>query len=157
MKHLFPLLFLFQFAAIACFGEVGTPPPKKPLQAPQFTTLLTLIKAADLQDIFIGTGPFTIFAPSNAAFEKLGKRQLAELTKPQNKDLLIDLLTYHVIPGKYLSANLKTMDAQTINGKKIHITVDDGQIKANNANVTKKDLVGPNAVVYEIDAVLKPT
>src|SRR5262249_40538032 len=98
---LYTLLILLQFVVCACFADDVAPPPvKRPLEAPQFSTLYSLIYAADLHGIFIGTGPFTIFAPNNDAFAKLGERKLAELRKPKNKDRLIDILTYHVVPGK---------------------------------------------------------
>jgi uncharacterized surface protein with fasciclin (FAS1) repeats len=154
------LIYQVVFALLLVFGSSfadETPSPtKKPLEAPQFTTLVMLIKAAGLQDVFVGTGPFTIFAPSNTAFDNLGKEKLNELLKVENKDQLTDILTYHVIPGKYLSSHLKSMETKTVNGKNIKIKVENGQVKVNNAIVTKKDMIGPNGVIYEIDTVLIP-
>lgn len=130
--------------------------PTRPLDSPQFSTLVMLIKAAGLEDIFIGTGPFTVFAPSNQAFEKLGTTQLHDLMKEKNRDRLTDILTYHVVPGKYMSSNLRTQELRTINGKTLQAKVDGDHIKINDATVTKKDMVGPNGVIYEIDTVLSP-
>ena len=107
-------------------------------------------------DIFVGTGPFTGFAPSNEAFQKFGKEKLHQLLNPDNRDQLTSLIIYHVVPGKYLSKDLKSMDLKTINGKSLAITVQNGEIKVNNAKVIRKDLVGPNGVIHIIDTVLVP-
>ena len=106
--------------------------------------------------MFRGTGPFTGFIPTNAAFEKLGVSQVEELLKPENKDQLAAILTYHMVPGKYKSDSLKSTRLQTINGKYLDIKVENHKITVNNAKVVKADLEGPNWIVYEIDTVLIP-
>lgn len=126
------------------------------LQEPDLKIFADLIVAAELSDLFEGTGPFTAFVPTNQAFEKLGEKKLSDLKKPENKDELTSLLIYHIIPGKYLSPNLKTRSYQTINGKKLTVDVDNGEIKVNGARVIKADLMGPNGVIHKIDTVLLP-
>lgn len=126
------------------------------LREPDLKTFADLIVAADLSDLFEGTGPFTAFVPTNQAFEKWGKGKLDELKKPENKDELTSLLIYHIVPGKYLSPNLKSRSYQTVNGKKLNVDVENGEIKVNGARVIKVDLLGPNGVIHEIDTVLVP-
>lgn len=155
MQRFYPFYFIFLLSFGLCIAN-ESPAPKSPLEAPELSTLVNLIKAAGLEDIFVGTGPFTVFAPTNEAFDKLGKKKLEDFLKTENKDHLADVLTYHLIPGKYLSSSLKPMEAKTINGKSIQIKIENSQIKVNNATVLKKDMVGPNGVVYEIDTVLLP-
>ena len=95
--------------------------------------------------------------PTNAAFDKLGKEKLNQLLEPQNQDYLTDILIYHIVPGKYMARNLKSMRLQTINGKYLTITKGkDGEIRVNGAKVVRTDLVGPNGVIHEIDTVLIP-
>lgn len=130
--------------------------PKRAIDDPNFTIFVKAIKAGDISDIFNGTGPFTAFIPSNAAFEKLGKNKVDELFKPENKDKLVDVLIYHIVPGKYLSENLKTRSYRTINGKTLEIKVVDGKVFVNNAQIVRSDLKGPNGVIHEIDTVLIP-
>lgn len=125
-----------------------------PLQDPEIKTFRDLAFNAGLRDLFQGTGPFTFFAPSNEAFKNFNKLQI--LQQPTNHDALVDLLIYHVVPGKYMSSTFKTMDLKTINGKELHISIENGTIKVNGANVTRRDMVGPNGVVYVIDKVLEP-
>lgn len=123
---------------------------------PNFSTLIQALQAADLISTLQGPGPFTIFAPNNDAFAKLPPETLQELLKPENKDKLRAVLLYHVIPGKILAADVKTMKAKTVNGKELNITANSNGIQVNNANVTKKDIQGNNGVIQVIDAVLLP-
>lgn len=123
---------------------------------PDLSTFVMAIRAAELSDIFNGTGPFTAFIPSNAAFDKFGKVKLKELLKPENKDQLVDILIYHIVPGKYMAENLKSKSYRTVNGKPIEVTNENGQISVNNAKVIRTDLAGPNGVIHEIDTVLIP-
>lgn len=127
-----------------------------PQRHPELTTFVMLVNKAQLKDLFNGTGPFTVFAPTDEAFKKLGQEKLDELTKPENRDELSTILIYHVIPGKYLSKNLRTKEAPSINGKSISIVVENGEIRVNNAKVVKTDIIGPNGVIDEIDTVLIP-
>ncbi len=132
--------------------------PKDPvfMREEDLSTFASLVTEAKLGDFFHGTGPFTSFAPTNAAFEKFDQKKLQELKDPKNRDELIDLINYHVILGKYLSSTLKPGKTRTVNGKTIDIRVEDGKIQVNNANVIKSDLIGPNGVTYVIDTVLVP-
>lgn len=123
---------------------------------PELSTFILLVNTAQLKDLFNGTGPFTVFAPTNEAFKKLGQKKLDELSKPENRDHLSDIILYHIIPGKYLSKNLKSRTSPSINGKSIKIVVENGEVKVNNAKVVKTDIVGPNGVLHVIDTVLIP-
>ena len=123
---------------------------------PDLSTLGTLIQTANLQTILAGTGPFTIFAPTNEAFEKLGKDKLNDLMKPENKDKLIQILTYHIVPGNVMAKDVKTGEVKTINGKVLDIKVDGTKVTVDGAKVVKTDHVGTNGVVHVIDKVLIP-
>jgi uncharacterized surface protein with fasciclin (FAS1) repeats len=148
--------FLSLFILLISSVGYGQEPVKRPIDDPDLKTFVEAGKAAGLQDIFQGTGPFTFFIPSNAAFEKFGRYKLQELMKPQNNDRLVTLLIYHVVPGKYLAQTLKTMELPTISGRSLNISVENGEIRVNGAKVIRSDMVGPNGVVHEIDAVLVP-
>ena len=126
---------------------------------PQFSTLVTALKAADLVKTLEGKGPFTVFAPTNAAFAKLPKGTVEDLLKPENKTKLAGILTYHVVAGKVLAADAIKMDgktAKTVNGQDIAIKVKDGKVMVNDATVTTADIVGSNGVIHVIDTVLLP-
>jgi uncharacterized surface protein with fasciclin (FAS1) repeats len=123
---------------------------------PQLSTLVKALMAADLVSTLQGNGPFTVFAPTNDAFDKLPPGVLQNLLKPENKAKLVEVLSYHVIPEKVLSSDIKTMKAKTLNGKNLDVKVQGAEVKVNNANVTKTDLVGSNGVIHIIDAVLIP-
>lgn len=128
-----------------------------PIREPELSTFANAADTVGLTHLFQGTGPFTAFVPTNAAFDKLGKDKLQQLLEPQNQDRLTDILIYHIVPGKYMARNLKSMRLQTINGKYLTITTDNnGEIRVNGAKVVRTDLVGPNGVVHEIDTVLIP-
>lgn len=127
-----------------------------PKEHPELSTFVLLVNKAELKDLFNGTGPFTVFAPTDEAFKKLGQKKLEELMKPEKRDELSEILLYHVIPGKYLSKSLKSKEASTINGKPITITIEDNTVKINKAKILKTDIVGPNGVIHEIDTVLIP-
>ena len=120
-----------------------------------FSTLVAAVKAAGLVDTLNGAGPFTIFAPTNAAFEKLPKGTVEDLLKPENKAQLTAILTYHVIAGKVMAADVKTMMAKTVQGGSLAIKVADG-VTVDGAKVMKTDIVGTNGVIHVIDSVLMP-
>jgi uncharacterized surface protein with fasciclin (FAS1) repeats len=124
--------------------------------AGNFTTLVAAIKAAGLVETLQGKGPFTVFAPTDAAFAKLPPGTVADLLKPENKAKLVALLTYHVLPGKVMAAEVKTMMAKTVNGKKLNIKAEDGKVTVNDANVIKTDIPASNGVIHVIDTVLIP-
>ena len=127
-----------------------------------FSTLVTAVKAAGLVDALKGEGPFTVFAPTNAAFAKLEKSKpgtIAMLLKPANKAKLAAILTYHVVPGKVLAADVvKLKDGthvKTLSGKSIKVSNKHG-VKVNSSNVVKTDILCTNGVIHVIDTVLLP-
>jgi uncharacterized surface protein with fasciclin (FAS1) repeats len=127
------------------------------LKRPELSTLALLVEKAGLVNFFQGTGPFTVFAPSNTAFEKMDKATLESLQRPENRDSLIDLINYHVVMGEYPSNRLKSRSYKTVNGKDIEVRNENGEITVNGVKVVKADLEGPNGVAYIIDSVLKPS
>lgn len=124
--------------------------------AGSFKTLVAAVKAAGLVETLQGKGPFTVFAPTDEAFAKLPAGTVENLLKAENKDQLVAILTYHVVPGKVMAADVKTMKAKTVNGKELSIKVADGQVAVNNAKVIKTDVAGSNGVIHVIDTVLLP-
>ncbi len=124
--------------------------------ASNFTTLVAALKAADLVATLQGPGPFTVFAPTDAAFAKLPKGTLEDLLKPANKEKLKGILTYHVVPGKVMAADVKTMQANTVNGQNLDVKVMSGGVTVNNAKVIMTDVVASNGVIHAIDTVLMP-
>jgi uncharacterized surface protein with fasciclin (FAS1) repeats len=124
--------------------------------AGEFKTLVTAIKAAGLVETLKGPGPFTVFAPTDSAFAKLPKGTVEELLKPENKAKLTSILTYHVVPGKVLSSQVKTMMVATVNGQQLDVKVEGGKVMVNDATVTKADILASNGVIHVIDTVLLP-
>ena len=127
------------------------------IAAGSFTTLAQALTAAGLVPTLKGAGPFTVFAPTDAAFAKLPAGTLTDLLKPENKEKLKGILTYHVVAGTVLAkdvVNLKT--AKTVNGQELKITVKDGTVMVDNAKVTKTDIMCSNGVIHVIDAVMLP-
>ena len=125
--------------------------------AGQFKTLASAIQAAGLVDTLKGDGPFTVFAPTDEAFAKLPAGTVEDLLKPENKDQLVDILTYHVVPGKVEAADVVKMDeAKTVNGKMVDIKIKDGTAMVNDAKVTKTDIAASNGVIHVIDTVIVP-
>lgn len=121
---------------------------------PDFSTLVTAIKAADLVDTLSGAGPFTVFAPTNEAFEKIPQSTLKAVLADKTK--LTSILTYHVVAGKVLSKDVaKITEAKTVQGSKIKIYTENG-VMVNNAEVTKADIECSNGVIHVIDTVLMP-
>jgi uncharacterized surface protein with fasciclin (FAS1) repeats len=121
------------------------------------TTLVAAVKAADLVATLSGPGPFTVFAPTNAAFDALPAGTVADLLKPENKAKLAGILTFHVVAGAVKSSDLTDgMKAKTVNGEELKFTVKEGKVTVNGANVTAADLTAGNGVVHVIDAVLLP-
>lgn len=122
-----------------------------------FTTLVAAVKAAGLVDTLQGAGPFTVFAPTNEAFEKLPAGTVEELLKPENKDKLVAVLTYHVVAGEvYAKDVVKLTEAKTVQGSKVMINVSDDGVMINDANVVQTDLKTKNGVIHVIDTVLLP-
>jgi transforming growth factor-beta-induced protein len=125
--------------------------------ADAFSTLVAAVKAAGLVETLKGDGPFTVFAPTNEAFAKLPEGTVESLLKPENKDKLVAVLTYHVVPGKVMAADVvKLKNAKTVQGGEVDIVVADGKVKVDNANVVKTDIECSNGVIHVIDAVILP-
>lgn len=124
----------------------------------QFSTLVTAVKAAGLVETLKSEGPFTVFAPTNAAFKKLDKGTLEMLLKPENKETLQQVLTYHVVPAKAMAADVVKLDSvKTVQGSAVSIKVtDEGVMLNDDVAVTKTDIKADNGVIHVIDTVLLP-
>ena len=121
------------------------------------TTLVTAIKAADLVGALKGQGPFTVFAPTNEAFDKLPAGTVDDLLKPENKEKLRSILLYHVHAGDAIMAkDVKTMNLSTLNGKPLMVKVDGGGVMVNNAKVIKTDVECSNGIIHWVDTVILP-
>ena len=119
-------------------------------------TLVAAIDAAGLTETLMNGGPYTIFAPTDEAFAELPAGTLDDLLKPENKDALANILTYHVVPGKVMAYEVfKLRSAATVNGEEVTITNDEG-IKVDDANVTRFDILAKNGVIHTIDKVMIP-
>ena len=125
--------------------------------AGSFETLVTAVAAADLVDILKGEGPFTVFAPVDAAFTALPEGTVETLLKPENKSKLADILTYHVLSGKVMSSEIigKKLEVTMVNGSTAQIDATDG-VKISGANVIQADIETSNGVIHVIDAVILP-
>ena len=124
--------------------------------SPDHTTLVAAVKAAGLAETLSGSGPFTIFAPTNAAFAKLPAGTVDSLLKPENKAKLVAILSYHVVPAKVMAADVKSGEAPTVNGKKLNLKVSSMGVMVNDAKVTATDLVASNGVIHVVDTVILP-
>jgi len=136
----------------------GTPDIVEVAQsAGSFDTLVAAVSAADLVAVLQSDGPFTVFAPTDAAFAALPAGTVETLLKPENKDQLTAILTYHVIPGKVMAADLagQRLSVATVNGEELHIDGRDG-VRVENATVTQADIPASNGVIHVIDTVLIP-
>ncbi|MEO1281441.1 MAG: fasciclin domain-containing protein [Pseudomonadota bacterium] len=127
-------------------------------KAGKFNTLVEAVKAAGLVETLKGEGPFTVFAPTDAAFGKLATGQLEDLLKPANKAELKRILTYHVVPGKVMASDIagKTTDAGTVEGQVLKVDATGDSVKAGDAIVTKTDILASNGVIHSINKVLIP-
>ena len=124
--------------------------------AGDFETLVAAVQAAELVETLKGDGPFTVFAPTDAAFAALPEGTVENLLKPENKDQLIAILTYHVVPGKVMSTDLQDdMTAATVQGGEIMIDLDNG-VMINDASVVQADIEADNGVIHVIDKVILP-
>lgn len=127
------------------------------VSAGSFNTLVAAVKAADLVDTLKGDGPFTVFAPTDDAFKKLPEGTVETLLKPENKDQLVAVLTYHVVPGKVMAADVvKLESATTVQGQDVTIQVEDGKVMVDGAKVTQTDIKTSNGVIHVIDSVILP-
>lgn len=127
---------------------------------PQFKTLVAALKATDLVDTLKGDGPFTVFAPTDAAFAKLPAGTLASLLKPENKSKLVAILTYHVLKGKVEAKDVLALKSgtrvETVSGKKVTVKVSKHGVFVNKSKVVKTDIEASNGVIHVIDTVLIP-
>ena len=157
------LLALFAFAATQASAGDYKKKAKKDIvdtavAAGQFETLAAALGAADLVDTLKGDGPFTVFAPTDEAFAKLPEGTVENLLKPENRDQLIAILTYHVVPGAVRAADVVKLDAaKTVNGQSVAIQVADNGVQINNANVVATDIEASNGVIHVIDTVILPS
>ena len=165
MKKLLSILLVFGMFISSAFTpkntqvhEVDTDIVDLAVSTDFLSTLVAAVKAGDLVDVLKGDGPFTVFAPTNEAFASLPAGTVENLLKPENKDQLVAVLTYHVVPGKVMSTDLKNgMKAKTVQGQEITITLKDGKAMVNNATVTSADIEASNGVVHVIDTVILPS
>jgi uncharacterized surface protein with fasciclin (FAS1) repeats len=127
------------------------------IAAGNFKTLAAALAAADLVKTVSGAGPFTVFAPTDAAFAKLPAGTVESLLKPENKDQLTAILTHHVVPGKVMAADVvKLSEAKTINGKALKVKVHGDNVMIDDAQVTSTDIAASNGVIHVIDSVVVP-
>jgi uncharacterized surface protein with fasciclin (FAS1) repeats len=148
-------------AAALTFGSAATAADADivdtAVSAGQFTTLAAALDAAGLVETLKGAGPFTVFAPTDEAFAKLPAGTVESLLEPANKDQLVAILTYHVVPGNLPAAEVvKYSEAETVNGARLDIDAGGGGVKVNDANVTATDIMATNGVIHVIDAVVMP-
>ena len=160
--HMVALLVACMFALAASPAPAGEKAAGKDVvdtavAAGKFNTLAAALKAADLVETLKGDGPFTVFAPTDEAFAKLPAGTVEDLLKPENKEKLKSVLTYHVVAGKATSADVagKT-SAKTVNGKELKLRAADGKVTVDKATVIKADVEASNGVIHVIDTVLIP-
>jgi uncharacterized surface protein with fasciclin (FAS1) repeats len=123
---------------------------------PEFSTLVAAVTEAGLAETLSGEGPFTVFAPTNAAFEALPEGLVDALLLPENKEVLTQILTYHVVAGEVMSTDIQPGDVATVEGEDITITTEDGGVQVNGAMVSTADVEASNGVIHVIDEVLVP-
>lgn len=125
--------------------------------AGSFTTLVAALEAAGLVETLKGDGPYTVFAPTDEAFAKLPEGTVESLLKPENKDQLIAILTYHVVAGEVTSKEVVELkEAETVNGKLVNISAEGETVKVDNAQVVQTDIIASNGVIHVIDTVILP-
>lgn len=156
LKSLALIASLALAPAAAFAGDMKADIVDTAVSAGNFNTLAAALGAADLVDTLKGEGPFTVFAPTDAAFAALPEGTVEMLLKPENKAQLIAVLTYHVVPGKVMSSDLvDDMKAATVQGGEITIDLDNGAM-VNDAKVTTADIAASNGVIHVIDKVILP-
>jgi uncharacterized surface protein with fasciclin (FAS1) repeats len=150
------LLLTLSFSS-AAFASSKKDIVETAVAAGNFKTLAAALQAAGLVDTLKGAGPFTVFAPTDEAFAKLPAGTVEDLLKPENKQKLISILTYHVVAGDVMANDVvKLSEAKTVNGKEVKIMVQGGKVMVDGANVTKTDIKCSNGVIHVIDSVLLP-
>ncbi|KIC50038.1 fasciclin domain-containing protein [Tateyamaria sp. ANG-S1] len=155
-KTLLATIATAAFATAAVAGSAKKDIVDTAVSAGTFETLVAAVTAADLVDTLKGDGPFTVFAPTDEAFAALPEGTVEELLLPENKDQLVAILTYHVVPGKVMSTDLSDdMEATTVQGDAITIDLDNG-VMVEQANVVSADIETTNGVIHVIDQVILP-
>ena len=154
MKQLIAALFL-------CMGITVSVSAQSILEIAQsqdgLSTFVKALEAADMTATLDGEGPYTVFAPSDEAFAALPEGTLESLLAPENKDQLVKVLSYHVVPGKMVSTDLTDGKSPTVHGDDVEVTVADSGVKVNDANVVSADIEGSNGVIHMIDKVIMPS
>jgi uncharacterized surface protein with fasciclin (FAS1) repeats len=126
--------------------------------AGSFNTLVAAVKAAGLVETLQGEGPFTVFAPTDEAFAKLPEGTVEELLKPQNKEKLQAILTYHVVPGRVMAKDVVGISsAETVQGQSLNVSVENGTPMVDNAKIIQTDITASNGVIHVIDSVIMPS
>ena len=162
MKKFSIVLFFLAslFTGLTSIGHAGGHLPdlvETAVKGGKFKTLVTAVEAAGLVETLKGKGPFTVFAPTDEAFAKIDSATLTDLLKPENKEKLAAILTYHVVAGKVMSSDIKgDREAPTVNGKSLSIKVMGGKVMINDATVVVPDVNADNVVIHIIDTVLLP-
>ncbi len=154
---------LYGLAVVAMLAQAASAADKTIVQTaagnPQFSTLVAAVKAAGLADTLGGKGPFTVFAPTNEAFDKLPEGTVEELLKPENKEKLAAILTYHVVPSKVLAADVVKLDGKavkTVQGETVPVRLEGKSVMIGKSKVVKTDIECSNGVIHVIDTVLLP-
>lgn len=161
MKKILPIITLAALTFSPAFAYEKSDKPKENIVqvasgAGSFNTLVAAVTAAGLAETLSGDGPFTVFAPTDDAFAQLPAGTVENLLKPENKDQLVAILTYHVVPAEVKAADVQTGEAPTVNGAKLQLNKSEAGVKVNNANVTAADVQASNGVIHVIDTVLIP-
>jgi len=166
-RTLTPLIALAAVVALAVpasaqHGYMSSHSPDKDIvetaiSAGSFQTLVAAVQAAGLVGTLQDEGPFTVFAPTDEAFAKLPAGTVEELLKPENREQLVAILTYHVVPGKLMAEDVVGMSyAQTAQGQQVKFSVKDGEARINKARIVKTDIMASNGVIHVIDSVILP-
>jgi uncharacterized surface protein with fasciclin (FAS1) repeats len=158
------MLTFTSLALVACLAMVSPARAQQTrdivdtaVAAGSFKTLARALAAAELVGTLKGPGPFTVFAPTDEAFAKLPAGTLDNLLKPENKAMLVRVLTYHVVPGTVMAADVvKVSSAKAVSGDALHIKVTGDNVMVNKARVMKTDVIASNGVIHVIDSVLLP-
>lgn len=157
LKHIAVVAIATLSVAVAGHARAADDIVDTAVNAGSFKTLAAALQAADLVDALKGDGPFTVFAPTDEAFAKLPEGTVATLLKPENKDQLVAVLTYHVVSGKVPAAQVVDLTgATTLNGQRVDIKTADGGVTVDSANVVKTDIECSNGIIHVIDSVILP-
>jgi uncharacterized surface protein with fasciclin (FAS1) repeats len=154
MKTILALTAIIGFASTSTFAADDIVATAK--SAGSFKTLTAALDAAGKTKMLQEKGPYTVFAPTDEAFAALPKGTVEDLLKPENKEKLGKILAYHVLSGKVMAADVKTMKAKSANGAELDVKVDGGNVTVNDAKVVKADVAASNGVIHVIDKVLLP-